>query len=94
MGMSHSRGNWWRHARRSAHNVIATPLWGVRVFGMHVRDGAQRRGYSCLLQLAEEIEILFEITRHQKLFANSLARFVSHLIAQSLIVDQLYDSFS
>jgi len=26
--------------------VVATPLWDVRIFGLAIFDGAQRRGYS------------------------------------------------
>jgi len=26
--------------------VLATPVWGVRIFGLAIFDGAQRRGYS------------------------------------------------
>jgi hypothetical protein len=32
------------------------------------------------LQLGEQIEILFEVTRQQEIFANSLARLVPHLV--------------
>src|SRR5437870_7345448 len=42
------------------------------------------------LQLAEEIKILFEVTRQEKILPNSLARLAAHLIAQFLIVDQFH----
>jgi hypothetical protein len=49
----------------------------------------KRRGH---LQLAEEIEILFEITRQEKILPNSLACLAAHLIAQFFIVNQFYDA--
>jgi hypothetical protein len=94
-GIRHNQA--WRRAeidsrfRRLVMILISLLPWALPEAKIEAAPSALNRHKR--LQLGEQIEILFEVTRQEKIFPNSLARLATHLIAQFLVVDQLHHSF-